>query len=48
VTTFFAARSVVSSQRTLAKTVESINDCIQLRAKQEPELRRWLDGQTRP
>jgi aminopeptidase N len=48
VTSFFAAHSVMSSQRTLAKTVESINDCIHLRAMQEPELRRWLDGQLRP
>jgi aminopeptidase N len=48
VTNFFAAHSVVSSQRALAKTVESINDCIHLRSKQEPELRRWLDGQSQP
>jgi aminopeptidase N/puromycin-sensitive aminopeptidase len=48
VTSFFATHAVVSSQRTLAKAVESINECIHLRAEQEPELRRWLDSPTRP
>jgi aminopeptidase N len=48
VTSFFAAHPVVSSQRTLAKAVESINECIHVRAVQEPELRRWLDAQMKP
>jgi aminopeptidase N/puromycin-sensitive aminopeptidase len=48
VMSFFATHAVVSSQRTLTKAVESINECIHLRAEQEPELRRWLDTQTKP
>ncbi len=48
VSSFFAEHAVVSSQRTLAKAVESINECISLRAAQEPELRHWLDAQTKP
>ena len=42
---FFAAHPVESSERTLAKALDSIDDCIRLRAAQEPELRRWLDAQ---
>jgi aminopeptidase N/puromycin-sensitive aminopeptidase len=41
---FFAAHPVESSERTLAKSIDSINDCIHLRAAQEPELRQWLDA----
>jgi aminopeptidase N/puromycin-sensitive aminopeptidase len=48
VTSFFATHAVVSSERALAKAVESINECIHLRAEQEPELRGWLDTQTEP
>jgi aminopeptidase N/puromycin-sensitive aminopeptidase len=45
VTSFFAAHAVASAERTLAKAVDSINDCVALRAAQEPELRQWLDVQ---
>jgi aminopeptidase N len=44
---FFRAHPVESSQRTLAKALDSIDDCIRLRAAQEPELRQWLDTQPR-
>ena len=44
---FFAAHAVESSERTLKKTLDSIDDCIRMRAAQEPELRRWLDAQPR-
>jgi aminopeptidase N/puromycin-sensitive aminopeptidase len=44
VTSFFAAHPVTSAERTLAKAVDSINDCVALRAAQEPDLRRWLDA----
>ena len=44
VAAFFAAHPVESSQRTLAKTLDSIDECIRLRAAQEPELRKWLDA----
>jgi aminopeptidase N/puromycin-sensitive aminopeptidase len=44
VASFFAAHPVASSERTLARSIDSINDCIHLRAAQEPELRQWLDA----
>jgi aminopeptidase N/puromycin-sensitive aminopeptidase len=47
VTNFFAAHPVVSARRTLARSIDSIDDCIHLRAAQEPELRRWLDAHTK-
>jgi aminopeptidase N/puromycin-sensitive aminopeptidase len=40
---FFAAHPVGASERTLAGTLESIDGCIALRGRQEPELRRWLE-----
>jgi aminopeptidase N/puromycin-sensitive aminopeptidase len=42
VASFFAAHPVDGANRALAKSLDSINDCIHLRAKQEPELRAWL------
>jgi len=42
---FFAAHKVDAAQRTLAKALDSINACIQLRAEQGPNLRRWLQTQ---
>jgi aminopeptidase N/puromycin-sensitive aminopeptidase len=45
---FFHAQPVESSQRTLAKSIDSINDCIHLREAQEPELRRWLKAHAGP
>ena len=39
---FFAAHKVESAERTLAKALERISDCTQLRAAQEPNLRQWL------
>jgi aminopeptidase N/puromycin-sensitive aminopeptidase len=44
VASFFATHRVVSSQRTLAKAIDNIDDCIHLRAAEEPDLRRWLDA----
>ncbi len=46
VTSFFAAHPVASARRTLAKSIDSIDDCIHLRTTQEPELQRWLDAHT--
>jgi hypothetical protein len=48
VVTFFAQHPVESAERTLKKSVDSINDCIHLRAAQEPELHKWLDGHAGP
>jgi aminopeptidase N len=42
---FFAAHKVDASERTLAKAIDSMNDCIQMRATQEPNLHRWLAAQ---
>jgi aminopeptidase N len=44
VSSFFRAHRVASSERTLAKALDNINDCVLMRSAQEPELRRWLDG----
>ena len=41
---FFGAHSVEGSGRALAKSLDSIDDCVHLREAQEPELRRWLDA----
>ena len=45
VTSFFATHKIEASERTLAKAVDSINDCIQLRSSQEPDFHSWLEGQ---
>jgi hypothetical protein len=42
VTSFFKTHAVDASERTLAKAVKSIDDCIQLRAAQQPSLQQWL------
>jgi aminopeptidase N/puromycin-sensitive aminopeptidase len=42
ITTFFAAHPLPSAARTLGQTVERINNCIDLRAKQAPPLTEWL------
>ena len=44
---FFATHKVDASERTLSKAIDSINDCIQLRATQEPSLHRWLESQSK-
>ncbi len=47
VVNFFATHKVESTERTLAKAIDSINDCIQLRSTQEPDFHRWLEQQTK-
>ncbi|MGH9597056.1 MAG: M1 family metallopeptidase, partial [Edaphobacter sp.] len=47
VVNFFATHKVESTERTLAKAVDSINDCIQLRSTQERDLHDWLGTQAR-
>ena len=44
---FFATHKVEASERTLAKTVDSINDCVQLRSVQEGDFHRWLAAQAK-
>lgn len=41
---FFAAHPVAASERTLAQTLNSIGDCVQLRSTQGPELKQWLSA----
>jgi aminopeptidase N/puromycin-sensitive aminopeptidase len=43
VQSFFTANPVDAAARTLKKTVDTINDCIQLHDAQEPNLKSWLD-----
>ena len=47
VTNFFAAHKVETSERTLAKAVDRINACVQLRATQERDFHRWLADQVK-
>ena len=42
VQSFFATHHVDASERTLAKSIDSINDCIRRRAIQQPNLHTWL------
>jgi aminopeptidase N/puromycin-sensitive aminopeptidase len=42
---FFATHKIEASERTLAKAVDSINDCTQLRSGQEADFHRWLEAQ---
>jgi aminopeptidase N/puromycin-sensitive aminopeptidase len=42
---FFATHKIEAAERTLAKAVDSINDCIQLRSTQEPDFHSWLEAQ---
>jgi aminopeptidase N/puromycin-sensitive aminopeptidase len=44
VASFFSEHPMESSERTLAKSIDSINDCIALRAAQQPKLHEWLDA----
>jgi aminopeptidase N len=46
VANFWREHPVSSSDRALRKSLDSINECIQLRTDQEPELRRWLHEQS--
>ncbi len=45
VASFFASHHVDAAERTLSKAIDSINDCVQLRAKQQPDLKEWLNHQ---
>ncbi len=45
VISFFGTHTVDASARTLSKSIDSINACIQFRAAQEPSLHQWLESQ---
>lgn len=48
VASFFATHKVDAAERTLAKALDNINDCVQVRAAQEPGLHQWLLTQAKP
>ena len=41
---FFATHKIEAAERTLAKALDSVNDCIQLRSAQGPKLNAWLES----
>ncbi len=47
VASFFGTHKVEAAERSLAKALEDIDGCVQLRATQSGELHRWLDGRER-
>ena len=40
---FFATHKVDAADRALRKSIDAINDCVQLRTTQEPQLASWLE-----
>jgi len=42
VTDFFAAHKVEAAERTYRQTIERINNCVDLKSEQEPQLASWL------
>ena len=43
VVSFFGTHKVDASERALRKSVDAINECVQLRKTQEPQLATWLE-----
>jgi aminopeptidase N/puromycin-sensitive aminopeptidase len=48
VQSFFTEHKVPSAERALQHSIESINGCIEFRALQEPNLKRWMASQLKP
>jgi len=48
VNAFFTSHKVPSADRALKHSIERINGCIELRALQEPNLKRWIAEQPKP
>ena len=42
VTDFFNAHKVAAAERTYKQSIEQINNCVQLKSRQEPQLASWL------
>ncbi|HLW89204.1 MAG TPA: M1 family metallopeptidase [Terriglobales bacterium] len=42
VTDFFAAHKVAAAERTFRQSIERINNCVDLKTRQEPQLASWL------
>ncbi len=45
VDSFFTTHKVPASEHALARAKNQINDCIELRAAQEPKLKEWMAAQ---
>jgi aminopeptidase N/puromycin-sensitive aminopeptidase len=45
VTSFFASHSLSASSRAITRAQNAINDCIDLRSRQEPKLQQWIASQ---
>jgi aminopeptidase N/puromycin-sensitive aminopeptidase len=43
---FFSSHKVAAADQTLKHAIESIDGCIELRANQEPQLRKWLSSKS--
>src|SRR5260370_37249663 len=43
----FAAHKIEAAERTYRQSIERINNCVDLKSQQEPQLASWL-GQVRP
>ena len=43
VTEFFSAHKVAAAERTYKQSIERINNCVDLRSQQEPQLATWLE-----
>jgi len=39
---FFAAHKIEAAERTYKQSIERINNCVDLKAQQEPQLASWL------
>ncbi len=42
VTEFFAAHKIEAAERTYKQSIERINNCVDLKSQQEPQLASWL------
>jgi aminopeptidase N len=42
VTDFFAAHKIAAAERTFRQSIERINNCVDLKSRQEPQLSSWL------
>jgi aminopeptidase N/puromycin-sensitive aminopeptidase len=42
VTEFFSAHKVAAAERTYKQSIERINNCVDLKSQQEPQLASWL------
>jgi len=42
VTEFFSAHKIAAAERTYKQSIERINNCVDLKSQQEPQLASWL------